>query len=46
MVGSSFATLTDSYHENYAGGDGSINGSLFTAGGAAGYELLRDNAPL
>ena len=46
MIGSSFATLTDSYHENYAGSDGSINGSLFTAGGAAGYAFHRDNGRL
>ena len=46
MIGSSFATLTDSYHENYAGSDGSINGSLFTAGGAACYAFHRDNGRL
>ncbi len=46
IIGSSFATLTDSYHDNYAGSDGSINGSLFTAGGAAGYAFSRENGRL
>ncbi|MCE9629854.1 MAG: porin family protein [Planctomycetia bacterium] len=46
MIGSSFATLADSYHETYAGSDGSINGSLFTAGGAAGYAFQRENGRL
>jgi len=46
IIGSSFATLTDSYHDSYAGSDGSINGSLFTAGGAAGYGFDRENGRL
>jgi len=46
IIGSSFATLTDSYHDDYAGSDGSINGSLFTAGGAAGYGFDRENGRL
>jgi len=46
IIGSSFATLTDSYHDNYAGSDGSVNGSLFTAGGAAGYAFDRENGRL
>lgn len=46
IIGSSFATLTDSYHDNFAGSDGSINGSLFTAGGAAGYGFDRENGRL
>lgn len=46
IIGSSFATLTDTYHDNYAGSDGSINGSLFTAGGAAGYAFDRENGRL
>lgn len=46
IIGSSFATLTDTYHDNYAGSDGSINGSLFTAGGAAGYGFDRENGRL
>ena len=46
MIGTSFATLTDTFHDNYAGSDGSINGSLFTAGGAAGYGFYRENGRL
>lgn len=46
IIGSSFATLTDTYHDNYAGSDGSIIGSLFTAGGAAGYGFDRENGRL
>ena len=46
IIGSSFATLTDSYHDSYAGSDGSVNGSLFTAGGAAGYGFDRENGRL
>jgi len=46
IIGSSFATLTDSYHDAYAGSDGSVNGSLFTAGGAAGYGFDRENGRL
>lgn len=46
IIGSSFATLTDSFHNDYAGSDGSINGSLFTAGAAAGYAFDRENGRL
>jgi opacity protein-like surface antigen len=46
IIGSSFATLTDSYYDNFAGSDGSINGSLLTAGGAAGYGFDRENGRL
>jgi opacity protein-like surface antigen len=46
MIGTSFATLTDTFHDDYAGSDGSINGSLFTAGGAAGYGFYRENGRL
>lgn len=46
IIGSSFATVTDSYHDYYAGSNGRINGSLFTAGGAAGYGFDREHGRL